>query len=94
MAKVGIHEVEGLVRVGQSTDHKGNPVMVLEILGIPVRYADARSSVAEHAEDWADVYRERLASVLADLVIFEDQRTVWLKNSPTGREVSPLEPTP
>lgn len=94
MAKVGIHEIDGLVRVEHSADHKGNPVVVLEILGVSVRYADARSSVAENTEDWADIYRERLASALADLVVFEDQRTVWLKNSPTGREVSPLEPTP
>jgi hypothetical protein len=93
MAKIGIHEVDGLVRVGRSVDHKGNPAMVLEILGVPVRYA-REGALGDFPEDWADVYRERLASVLADLVVFDDQQTVWQKQSPTGREVYPLEPTP
>lgn len=92
MAKVGIHEIDGLVRVGESTDYKGNPVVVLEILGVPVLYADARSSIAENTEDWADAYRERLAYVLADLIT-RGEELVWHKESPTGREVHPLEPT-
>jgi hypothetical protein len=89
MAKIGIHEIENLVRVGESVDYKGNPVMVLEILGVPVRYARPQDLPGD-PENWQDAYRERLASALAHLVVFEDQQEVWRQDSPTGREVYPL----
>ena len=89
MAKIGIHEIENLVRVGESVDHKGNPVMVLEILGVPVRYARPEELPGD-TEDWQDVYRERLADALAHLVVFDAQQAIWRNESPTGREVYPL----
>lgn len=90
MAKIGVHEIEGLVRVGETTDAKGNPVVALEILGIPVAYAPESALDRFAAEDWEEILTERLADVLRGLVFRDNDPQVWSKESPTGREVRRL----
>lgn len=96
MAKIDVNEVQGLFRVGLATDQKGNEVYVLEILGIPVLYADAHEFEAGHqdTEDWEDAFKDRLARMLAKALTegYDHDFVKWRTDSPTGREVYRLGP--
>jgi hypothetical protein len=96
MAKIDMNEVQGLFRVGLATDQKGNEVYVLEILGIPVLYADAHEFEAGHqnTEDWKNAFKDRLARMLAKVLTegYDQDFVKWRTESPTGREVYRLGP--
>lgn len=96
MAKIDVNEVQGLFRVGLATDQKGNEVYVLEILGIPVLYADAHEFEAGHqdAEDWQETFEMRLARMLAKALTegYDHDFVKWRTESPTGRDVYRLGP--
>jgi hypothetical protein len=94
MAKIDVNEVQGLFRVGLATDYKGNEVYVLEILGIPVLYADAHEFEAGHqdTEDWQETFETRLGRMLAKVLTegYDHDFVKWRTESPTGREVHRL----
>lgn len=92
MASIDVSEVKGLVRVGETADRKGNPVTALEILGQPVLHARGEAPGGYLPEDWEDIFASRLARVLADLLLRDDDPELWSTQSPTGREVSRLSP--
>lgn len=96
MAKIDVNEVRGLVRVGIATDEKCNEVYVLEILGVPVLYADAHDFEAGHqdTEDWEETFRARLGRLLAKALTegYDHDYVRWQTKSPTGREVYRLGP--
>src|ERR1044072_4150038 len=96
MAKIDVSEVQGLFRVGLAADQRGNEVYVLEILGIPVLYADAHEFEAGHqdAEDWQETFETRLARRLAQVMTGGRYPPLveWRTESPTGREVYRLGP--
>jgi len=96
MAQIDINEVRGLFRVGQTSDHKGNEVYVLEILGIPVLYADAHEFESSHqdADTWEEIFRDRLGRMLAKVLTegYDGDPVRWRTESPTGREVLRLGP--
>jgi hypothetical protein len=96
MAKIDVNEVQGLFRVGLAADQKGNEVYVLEILGIPVLYADAHEFEAGHqdAEDWQETFETRLGRMLAKVLTegYDHDFVKWRTESPTGREVYRLGP--
>lgn len=96
MAKIDVNEVQGLFRVGLATDQKGNEVYALEILGIPVLYADAHDFEAGHqdAEDWQDAFQDRLGRMLAKALTegYDNDYVKWRTESPTGRDVHRLGP--
>mgnify|MGYP001574539090 CR=1 FL=1 len=96
MAKIEVNEVRGLVRVGIATDEKCNEVYVLEILGVPVLYADAHDFEAGHqdTEDWEETFRARLGRLLAKALTegYDHDYVRWQTKSPTGREVYRLGP--
>lgn len=96
MARIDVNEVQGLFRVGLAVDQKGNEVYVLEILGIPVLYADAHEFEAGHqdTEDWQETFETRLARMLAKVLTegYDHDFVKWRTESPTGREVYRLGP--
>lgn len=96
MAMIDVNEVRGLFRVGIATDQKGNEVYVLEILGIPVLYADAHDFEAGHqdTEDWEETFKDRLGRLLAKALTegYDHDYVKWGTQSPTGREVYRLGP--
>lgn len=95
MAKIDVNEVRGLFRVGLATDEKGNEVYALEILGVPVAYADAHELEASHldTEDWQETFETRFARLMAKALTESYEDTVrWRTQSPTGREVYRLGP--
>jgi hypothetical protein len=96
MAQIDVNEVRGLFRVGLATDQKGNEVYVLEILGIPVLYADAHEFESGHqdTEDWEETFSARLGSLLAKSLTegYDHDYVKWRTESPTGREVYRLGP--
>jgi len=96
MARIDVNEVQGLFRVGIASDQKGNEVYVLEILGIPVLYADAHDFESGHqdTEDWEDTFRTRLGNLLAKALTegYDSDYVKWTTQSPTGREVYRLGP--
>lgn len=96
MAKIGVNEVQGLFRVGLASDYKGNEVYVLEILGIPVLYADAHEFEAAHldTEDWQETFETRFARLMAKVLTegYDNDFVKWRTESPTGREVYRLGP--
>lgn len=75
------------VRVVESSDHKGNPVWYLSVIGIPVLYSTPRHARLL-AEDWEDIFRHRLGDILGKLLL-EDGNfgSEWFLESPTGRDV-------
>lgn len=95
MAKIGVNEVQGLFRVGLTVDEKSNEVYALEILGIPVAYADAHEFEAAHldTEDWQETFETRFARLMAKALTEGYEDVVrWHTQSPTGREVYRLGP--
>jgi hypothetical protein len=90
VARINVHEIENLLQVGETTDSKGNPVVALEILGVPVLYATDEVLTQLDTEDWETVFRLRLASLLAGALLRDDDPQWWQPGSPTGREVRPL----
>ena len=93
MAKIDVREVQGLIQVGETCDQKGNPVVALEILGVPVLYAREDALTHCDADTWEEIFSQRLAGLLAGALIREGDPQVWSASSPTGREVRPLGPT-
>lgn len=75
------------VRVGESTDHKGNPVVVVEIFGQGALYANPDVLNMYDKEDWRDIFALQLSGILADMILERSGSKVWTRNSPTGREV-------
>jgi len=96
MARIDVGEIRGLFRVGIALDHKGSEVYVLEILGIPVLYADAHDFESGHQDTdaWEDTFRTRLGHLLAKGLTegYHQDYVRWRTQSPTGREVYPLSP--
>lgn len=95
MASIDVNEVKGLFRVGMTSDGKGNDVYALEILGIPVAYADAHEFEAGHldCEDWQDVFAARFGRLMLKALTDGYEDTVrWRSESPTGRDVLRLGP--
>lgn len=80
------------VRVGESTDYKGNPVVVLEIFGQSALYADPEVLNMYDKEDWRDIFALHVSGILADLILERTGSKVWRKDSPTGRDVHNLGP--
>lgn len=93
MARIDVTEIEGLFQIGETTDSKGNLVVALEILGIPVAYAPESALTRYTAEEWAEIFGERFAEAMRGLLLQDDDPKVWSKNSPTGREVRRLDPS-
>ena len=96
MATIDVNEIRGLFRVGLAVDEKGNEVYALEILGVPVLYADAHEFEAGHLDtgDWEDAFKVRLARLLAKALTegYDHDPVRWSTQSPTGREVYRLGP--
>lgn len=80
------------IRVGRTTDHKGNDVAALEILGQQVLLAPAEVLDRLDEEGWADVFGHRLARVLGTALLTGGGLEGWTFESPTGREVYKLGP--
>lgn len=80
------------VRVGETTDSHGNPVVVLEIFGQTVLHASPKDVLTPlmSAEDWGEVFTIRLAGVFANLLLDGSGQNSWTRESPTGREVHKL----
>ncbi|MCP9209606.1 hypothetical protein [Streptomyces cucumeris] len=91
MAQIDVSEVRGLVRVGEASDEKGNPVGVLEVLGIPVLYANKGDLDRYGHADWRGMFEQRLARLLSRGLVGEDDPRWWAPDSPTGREVGPIQ---
>ncbi|MFE0472700.1 hypothetical protein ACFW2V_13895 [Streptomyces sp. NPDC058947] len=90
MASINVREIEDLIQVGETSDSKDNPVVALEILGVPVLYARAEVLTRYDTEDWEMIFRQRLAGLLAGALLRDDDPQWWQPGSPTGREVRPL----
>jgi hypothetical protein len=90
MASINVREIQDLIQVGETTDRKGNPVVALEILGVPVLYAPEDVLTQYDTEDWEEIFRLRLAGLLAGALLRDDDPPGWQPGSPTGREVRPL----
>lgn len=82
-------KLPGAVRVIETSDYKGNPLTVLLIGDTEVLYAEGRQPGELDASGWEDVFRSRLASILAGLLLDDGAGTLgefWHRESPTGRE--------
>jgi hypothetical protein len=77
------------VRVVSSTDHKGNPVTYLDILGAQVLYASGHEPEGLDNETWEDIFTNRLGHLLGDLLLNNSNGNLsaWTPESPTGRGV-------
>lgn len=93
MARIDVNEIRGLFQVGETGDRKGNPVVALEVLGIPIAYAPM--SVLDNGCDtevWQDIFETRFARAMANLLLPGYEPEAWSTDSPTGREVYRLGP--
>lgn len=93
MASINVREIKDLIQVGETCDSKGNPVVALEILGVSVLYAAEDVLTRCDAEDWEEIFRQRLAGFLAGALLRDNDPQWWQTKSPTGREVHPLPPS-
>jgi hypothetical protein len=77
------------VSVVSSTDHKGNPVTYVEILGAQVLYASGHNPEGLDNETWENIFTTRLGYLLADLLLkgANGNLSAWTEESPTGRGV-------
>lgn len=80
------------IRVGSTTDQKGNEVAALEILGQQVLLAPAEVLDRLDGEDWVEIFGHRLARLLAAALLSGGGLDDWTFESPTGREVHKLGP--
>lgn len=82
-------DIPGGVSVVSSTDHKGNPVTYVEILGAQVLYAMGHSPEGLDNETWEEIFTTRLGYIFADLLLKNSNGnlSVWTEESPTGRGV-------
>lgn len=85
-------EIPDAVEVVVRPDYKGNPVVVLEMFGIQVLYADPweLKKYGYDIETWKDVFRSHLGHILAKGLLDSTahlEGRPWSTKSPTGREV-------
>ena len=83
-------DLPGSVRVVATTDYKGSPVTVLLVDGMEVLFAAGHEPDGLTADGWEDVFRARLARLLAGLLLADmGDPGPWGLESPTGRETWP-----
>jgi hypothetical protein len=79
-------ELPGAVRVTETSDYKGNPLTVLLIGDTEILYAEGHQPGDLPADAWEDVFRARLARILAGLLLDGGiDSEIWHRDSPTGR---------
>lgn len=89
-----VSDIRGLLQVGPSSDQKGNPVAVVEILGVPVLFADPRDLPHRDWEIWEEVVGAQLGAFFAAFLVGTGAMEGWKEGemSVTGREVWRLSP--
>lgn len=85
-----VSDIRGLLQVGPTTDYKGNPVAALEILGVPVLYANPRDLSHRDWETWEEIVGHHLAAFLGEFLLGSGSMDGWQRKSPTGRQVRRL----
>jgi hypothetical protein len=79
MAQIRVDEVEGLISVEQDYFH-GAPQTVLKFLGVSVLYGPAGLTDNTYAEEeLTENFKERIAAVLADLLLVQGGLNGWQK---------------
>lgn len=89
MAKIdiGVEDVRGLLQVGPANDYKGNPVAVVELLGVPILYANPRDLPSRDWESLEEMIGAQLGAFFAEFLLGTGAMDQWSRQSPTGREV-------
>lgn len=89
-----VSDIRGLLQVGPTSDRKGNPVAVVELLGVPILFADPRDLPHRDWECWEDMVGAQIGSFFAALLLGTGTMEGWKEGemSVTGREVWRLSP--
>lgn len=82
-----VSDIRGLLQVGPTSDQKGNPVWALEILGVPVLYANPRDLPHRDWEIWEEMVGDQLAAFLGEFLLGSGVMEGWQRATTTGREV-------
>lgn len=92
MAKIDINvdDVRGLLQVGPTIDQKGNPVAVVELLGVPILYANPRDLPSRDWETLEEMVGNQLGAFFAEFLLGTGVMDKWQRASTTGREVMRL----
>jgi hypothetical protein len=92
MAKIdiGVQDVRGLLQVGPTIDQKGNPVAVVELLGVPILYANPRDLPSRDWETLEEMVGSQLGAFFAEFLLGTGVMDQWQRASTTGREVMRL----
>jgi hypothetical protein len=90
--EVSVSDIRGLLQVGPTSDRKGNPVAVVELLGVPILYADHRDLPHQDWEIWEDVVGAQLGNFFAAFLMGSGVMDDWKQNKDVDREVRRLSP--
>jgi len=84
-----VEDIRGLLQVGPSSDQKGNPVAVIELLGVPILFANPRDLPHRDWEIWEDVVGSQLGAFFAAFLLGTGVMDGWKQGelNVTGREV-------
>lgn len=82
-----VSDIRGLLQVGPTSDRKGNPVAVVEILGIPVLYADPRDLPHTDWDTWEEVIGAQLGAFLGEFLLGSGVMEKWGRRASSELEV-------
>jgi|SRR5882762_1390233 len=87
-------ELPGIVRVRDTTNYKGNLVIVVSVFGEDVAYYVGRPESPYSGldnKDWEDLFNQQIANFFGKMFI-KGYPADWSEKNPTGREVSETDP--